>query len=267
MSKKLNRRKFLQLSASGAAGLIIASCAPAAAPAPVKETVVVEKEKVVVETSVVEKVITPELPSKYSEAPALAKLVADGKLPKVEERLPVNPIVVLPITDIGQYGGTWHRGWTGIKDYHCFGRLIYEPMLRLPRDPNQPIQPGLAEAREWSDDGKVLTLHLRKGLKWSDGEPFSVDDIVFWWENIENDPKVTKAPHAEWVVAGKPMELEKVDDLTIKLKFAAPNGLAEILRSGFSRQPVAVRLRTLWLLRPRSLPQEVPSHLYSHRYL
>ncbi len=235
MSKKLDRRTFLHLSASGVAGLIVASCTPATAPAPVtvKETVVVEKEKAVKETVVVEKVITPELPSKFKEAPALAKLVADGKLPKIEERLPANPIVVLPIKDVGQYGGTWHRGWTGIKDFHCFGRLIYEPMLRWPRDPKDAVQPGLAEKWEWSDGGKTLTLFLRKGLKWSDGQPFTVDDIIFWWENIENDPKVTAAPHAEWVVAGKKMELEKVDDLTIKLKFAAPNGLAETVGLAF----------------------------------
>ncbi len=236
MSKKLNRRKFLALSASSAAGLLIASCAPAATPvAPIKETVVVEKEKVVEKTTVVEveKVITPELPSKYSEAPALAQMVSEGKLPKIDERLPENPIVVLPIKNVGKYGGTWHRGWTGIKDFHCFGRLIYEPILRWPRDPKDAVQPGLAEAWEWSDEGKTLTLHLRKGLKWSDGAPFGVDDILFWWENIETDTNVTKAPHAEWVVAGKPMELEKVDDVTVKLKFAAPNGLAETVGLAF----------------------------------
>ena len=237
MSKKLNRRKFLHMTASGAAGLIAASCAPAAAPAPapvtVKETVVVEKEKAVKETVVVEKVITPELPAKFKEAPALAQLVKDGKLPKLEQRLPDTPVVVLPIKDVGQYGGTWHRGWTGIKDFHCYGRLVYEPMLRWPRDPKDAVQPGLAEAWEWSDGGKTLTLHVRKGLKWSDGQPFTVDDIMFWWENIENDPKITAAPHAEWVVAGEPMKLEKVDDLTIKLLFKAPNGLAETVGLAF----------------------------------
>jgi len=214
--------------------LALSSCAPVPTPvAPVKETVVVEKEVEVEKTVVVEKVITPELPSKYSEAPQLAEMVKAGTLPPVDERLPENPIVVLPIKSVGEYGGTWHRGWLGIKDFHCFGRLIYEPMLRWPRDPKDPIQPGLAEAWEWEDDGKTLVLHLRKGLKWSDGAPFTVDDITFWWDNIENDPKITAAPHAEWVVGGEPMKLEKVDDLTIKLKFKAPNGLAETVGLAF----------------------------------
>jgi peptide/nickel transport system substrate-binding protein len=216
--------------------LALSSCAPAGEvstgePVTIKETVVVEKP--VEKTVVVEKVITPEPIAKYSEAPQLAEMVAAGKLPPVDERLPESPIVVLPIKSVGEYGGTWHRGWTGIKDFHCFGRLIYEPMLRWPRDPKDAVQPGLAESWEWSEGGKVLTLHLRKGLKWSDGEPFSVDDITFWWDDIENDTNITAAPHAEWIVQGKPMELEKVDDLTIKLKFAAPNGLAETVGLAF----------------------------------
>jgi peptide/nickel transport system substrate-binding protein len=167
------------------------------------------------------------------EAPMLAEMVKAGTLPPVEERLPEEPLVVTKVESLGQYGGTWHRGWRGIKDFHCYGRIVYEPMLRWPRDPKDPVQPGLAKSWDWSDGGKTLTLNLRKGLKWSDGAPFTVDDIIFWWEDIELDTNITKAPHAEWVVGGKPMELEKVDDLTIKLKFAAPNGLAETVGLAF----------------------------------
>jgi peptide/nickel transport system substrate-binding protein len=177
--------------------------------------------------------ITAQAAMQYKEAPQLAEQVKAGKLPAVEQRLPENPIVVKAIESVGQYGGTWHRGWTGIKDFHCFGRLIYDPMLRWPRNPKDPVQPGLAEKWEWSNDGKTLTLFLRKGLKWSDGEPFTTDDITFWWDDIENDTNITKAPHAEWVVGGEPMKLEKVDDVTIKLHFAAPNGLAETVGLAF----------------------------------
>jgi peptide/nickel transport system substrate-binding protein len=52
-----------------------------------------------------------------------------------------------------------------------------------------------------------------------------VDDIIFWWEDIELNTDLTQAPHAEWVVNGKPMTLEKIDDTTIKLVFDGPNGL------------------------------------------
>jgi peptide/nickel transport system substrate-binding protein len=173
------------------------------------------------------------VPTEFKEAPMLAELVAKGELPPVEERLSKDPLVVLPIESIGQYGGTWYRGWRGIKDFHCYGRINYEPMLRWPRDPREGVQPGLAKDWKWSDGGQTLTLYLREGLKWSDGAPFTVDDIIFWWEDIENDTDITTAPHTEWVVAGEPMELEKVDDTTIKLKFAGPNGLAETVGLAF----------------------------------
>jgi peptide/nickel transport system substrate-binding protein len=223
--------------------MLLSACGPTPAPQVIEKIVTQEVEKTVVQTVEVEKIVTqevekivevtPELPSKYTEAPQWAEMVASGELPPVDERLPEDPLVVLPISSVGQYGGTWYRGWRGINDFHCFGRIVYEPMLRWPRDPKDGVQPGLAYVWGWNEDGTELTLHLRHGLKWSDGQPFTVDDITFWWEDIENDPNVTPAPHAEWVVNGKPMELEKVDDETIKLKFAGPNGLAETVGLAF----------------------------------
>ena len=171
--------------------------------------------------------------AQYSEAPMLQEMVAAGDLPPVGERLPEDPLVVEPVDSVGQYGGTWRRAFKGIKDFHAFGRLNYEPMLRWPRDPKDPVQPGLAREWSWSEDGTELTLHLRRGLKWSDGAPFTVDDIIFWWEAIETDTNVTAAPHAEWVINGEPMELTKIDDVTIKLTFAGPNGLAETVGLAF----------------------------------
>ena len=169
----------------------------------------------------------------YNEAPMLQEMVASGDLPPVGERLPEDPLVVEPVDSVGQYGGTWRRAFKGIKDFHAFGRLNYEPMLRWPRDPKDPVQPGLAREWTWSEDGTELTLHLRRGLRWSDGAPFTVDDIIFWWEAIETDTNITAAPHAEWVIDGQPMELTKIDDVTITLTFAGPNGLAETVGLAF----------------------------------
>lgn len=169
----------------------------------------------------------------YGEAPMLAEMVAAGELPPVEERLPGNPGVVEPVESVGVYGGNWNRAWRGVSDFHTFGRITYDPVLRWPRNPSDPIQPGLAERWEWNEDGTELTLYFREGLRWSDGEPWTVDDVIFWWEAIETDTNVTAAIHAEWVVDGEPMQLEKIDDSTIKLIFAAPNGLAESVGLAF----------------------------------
>ncbi len=167
-------------------------------------------------------------PASFQEAPLLAEQVAAGTLPPLEERLPLaeDIMVVEPIEEIGQYGGTWRRAFTGTADFHAYGRCVYEQILRWPRDPTQPIGPGIAKEWEFSEDGTALTLYLRRGLKWSDGAPFTVDDIIFWWEDIENDTELTPAVHAEWQVGGTPMSLEKIDEATITLKFAQPNGLA-----------------------------------------
>jgi peptide/nickel transport system substrate-binding protein len=169
----------------------------------------------------------------YGEAPMLAELVAAGELPPVEERLPANPEVVQPVDSVGVYGGTWNRAWRGVSDFHAYGRVTYDPVLRWPMDPSDPVQPGLAESWEWNEDGTELTLNFREGLRWSDGEPFTVDDVIFWWEAIETDTNITAAIHAEWMVGGEPMQLERIDDSTIKLIFAAPNGLAETVGLAF----------------------------------
>jgi len=176
---------------------------------------------------------TERVAAKYNEAPMLKELVEARELPPVEQRLPEEPLVVEPVESIGQYGGTWHRAFLGVKDFHALGRLIYEAVLRWPRNPADPIQPGLAKEWKWSKDGTELTLYFRKGLKWSSSAPFTVDDIIFWWEDIELDTNITAAPHGEWMVDGQPMELEKIDDYTIKLKFAGPNGLAETVGLAF----------------------------------
>jgi peptide/nickel transport system substrate-binding protein len=242
MSRNLSRRKFLRVAAYGTGGLILAACGEtaalpnqsppttAAAPttAPAAPTTAAATAAPVAEATA-----APVSASKFKEAPMLAELVQAGKLPPIEQRIPLEPLVVTPVEKVGMYGGTWRHAWRGINDFHSFGRMVYEPMLRWPRDPKDPIQPGLAKAWAWSADGTELTLTLHTGLRWSDGNPFTVDDIIFWWEAIETDTNVTAAPHSEWVVDGKPMELEKISDTEIKLKFAAPNGLAETVGLAF----------------------------------
>lgn len=162
---------------------------------------------------------------KYHEAPMLAQLVQEGKLPPVDQRLPENPAVVQPVEEIGQYGGTWHRVFKGPSDYHAWGRLTYDPIVRFSPD-GKSIQPNIAQSWEWSDGGKTLTLHLRKGMKWSDGYPFTADDILFWWNDIALNKNIYPSPPKDWVVGGKPMKVVKVDDYTVKLEFAKPYSLA-----------------------------------------
>ncbi len=159
--------------------------------------------------------------SSFSEAPALSKLVEEGKLPPVEERLPDEPAVVEPVEEIGQYGGTWRRAALSPQDTKIHQRFGYEPLVRWARD-GKTIIPNLCTSWEIGEDGKVYTFHLRKGIKWSDGEPYTADDIMFWYEDILLNEELTPSFPTWLAPGGVPVKVEKVDDYTVKFIFANP---------------------------------------------
>ena len=160
----------------------------------------------------------------FSEAPTLSELVEEGKLPPVEERLPDEPAVVEPVEEIGEYGGTWRRAALSPGDTNIHVRLGYEPLVRWARD-GKTIIPNLCTSWEISEDGKVYTFYLRKGVKWSDGEPFTADDIMFWYEDVLLNEDLTPTFPAWLAPKGEPVKIEKVDDYTIKFIFASPYSL------------------------------------------
>lgn len=175
--------------------------------------------------------------SSYNEAPELAELVKAGKLPPVEERLPKQPRVLkanIMYDGIGQYGGVWRdtfavpveswnwgagqtQGWFGINQIVQESLVQSGPMWFL-KEPN-PV-PNLATSWEWSEDGKTLTMHLIEGAKWSDGVPFTADDVLFTYEHYILDPKIPSWKSASaWTFNGELTKLEKVDDYTIRWHF------------------------------------------------
>ncbi len=166
----------------------------------------------------------PTSDSVYGEAPVLAVLVAAGELPPVDERLPVNPVIVQPVERVGVYGGTWRMGVTKPFDRKVFRiNSGYENLLRF--DPAWTrIIPNIAQSYEVSDDSSEFTFHLREGLRWSDGVPFTADDIVFWYEaDMLNEELHTSIP-SYLVVDDTPVVVEKIDSYTVKFTFAGPYG-------------------------------------------
>jgi peptide/nickel transport system substrate-binding protein len=120
---------------------------------------------------------------KYNEAPQLAELVKAGKLPPVVQRLPDNPPVV-PVTDeIGRYGGVWRRGFLGPSDANHYVRMVYDGLVRFSPDGSK-VEPKLIESWTSSADFKTWTFKMLKGAKWSDGHPFTADDIIFWYKDV-----------------------------------------------------------------------------------
>ena len=161
----------------------------------------------------------------------LAELVAAGELPPVEERIPSQPMVIQPIDEIGEYGGTWRRAFTGPGDGENANRINASDKLLWWDYTGTEIVPSLALGWEVSEDGKTITINLREGLKWSDGAPFTADDFVFWYEKIYTDDRIT-LPIADMAVNGVQGTVEKVDDYTVNFVFPEPNPLFVDLLAG-----------------------------------
>ena len=168
----------------------------------------------------------------FNEAPMLADLVKAGKLPSVDKRLPKQP-VLLKAKEVGKYGGTWHRVQAGEIDW-VWSLVNFESFAIF--DVNQEkIVPELADWWKFNKDYTELTLHLVEGIKWSDGVPFTVDDVIFWWNEVilAKDKKGSVSPwdylKQPWTMrGGKPMTIEKIDAYTLKYKFGAPNPTAPL---------------------------------------
>ena len=191
----LNRRRFLQVA--GAAGFAVTAGFTG---------------KTVAQT--------PAVPDQFGEAPQLAEQAAAGSLPAVADRLPAHPLVVQPTESIGQYGGAWRHGILSTAGYNAiFTRTIgYDYLVRWDVGWNEVI-PNVAEAYEVNDEATEYTFHLREGLKWSDGEPFTADDIVFYIDDVDKNTDLTPGRGVN------PPDVEKIDDFTVKVIFAEPNGL------------------------------------------
>jgi peptide/nickel transport system substrate-binding protein len=159
------------------------------------------------------------------EAPQLAQQVEDGELPPVKTRLPKNPLVLQPIDRVGTYGGTWNSYMLGATDTPILGRTFYDRLVHWDPVWNE-IVPNLAESFEVNDEGTEYTFTLREGLKWSNGEPFTVDDIVFWYEDVFMNKELTPA-YAFYLTSGSdlnPVSIEKLDEHRFRFVYQEPNG-------------------------------------------
>lgn len=169
--------------------------------------------------------IAPAFAQDFKQAPALEEEVKTGKLPAVNERLPEKPFVETMIDGVGKYGGTLRTTILANGDQYNLTRTIANELL-VRWDPQwKKVVPSLAEEFTASDDATTYTFKLRKGLKWSDGQPFTVDDIMFWYEDVFMNSALTPAKSPTFTVAGKPVKVRKIDEQTVEFKFETPYGL------------------------------------------
>ena len=165
----------------------------------------------------------PAAPGQYQEAPQLAELVAAGTLPPVDQRLPAEPLVVTPRNEVGKYGGEQHGAAFGPRTGQLDTEALRMQSLLFIHEDLQTLSPNILKAYAPSDDYKSWTLTLRAGMKWSDGELFTADDFVFWYEDILLNAELTPAVPVVYTSGGEPMKLSKVDDVTIQVDFANAN--------------------------------------------
>ncbi len=207
--KTITRREFLRISAFATAGIVSAACGTPATPAPTKPPAPAASPT------------TAAPVSKYKEAPMLAELVKAGKLPPVDQRLPKNPMVMTGYEGIGKHGGTWRRCFSGVSDRWGPTKLVDRAWAWF--DKNLNLIPRILESWQASPDGKVWTIKLREGTKWSDGVEHTTADYAWWYKNELTNKKVTPGTVTIWADPDKKYcQFEAVDKYTARFTYGKP---------------------------------------------
>ena len=159
----------------------------------------------------------------YAESPYSATM---GIAEKVEDRLPVADDIMVETVDaagnplaIGVYGGELKR--SAASSSWATGKPIEEGLFRF--NTKAEVEPNVAKSYEVNEDATVYTIHLREGMKWSDGEPFTAEDCVWFYNTVclnKLDSKGVRNCHKD--ADGNPAVVEKVDDTTFTVTFGTP---------------------------------------------
>lgn len=177
----------------------------------------------------------------FSANPASAKLNGrirgNPALPSsLSDRIPAEPLVVAPYHSIGKYGGTYDNlsnapeaGTAGFMSIRHVNLVRYSDDL-------QTVVPNVAKSWKWNDDYTQLTFSLRKGHRWSDGAPFTAEDVKYWYDNLALNPAVIEKPKDYTLVAGERMQVVVVDPQTVRFDLPAPKpGLLAHFASSFAQ--------------------------------
>ena len=212
------------------------AAAPAAAPAKKAEPKLVETSKTskaatgddqaagLGEGDVSWPSLSDSMPSSFSESPMCAAKAEAGEIPALADRLPENPLVIQPAESIGEYGGTWYRAFTGPADGQNMERPMKDHILFFGTNMTD-VQPNIAESWTSNADATEFTLTLRKGLKWSDGDDYNTDDIMFWYDHMVTNEDLVPTPPSWMKSGGELLEFTQVSKETLQINSAEPYGL------------------------------------------
>jgi peptide/nickel transport system substrate-binding protein len=176
----------------------------------------------------------------FQENPAISalngRIRGNPALPPLADRLPSEPLVVAPYDQIGRYGGTFdvlsNATEAGTSD---FLSVRHVNLVRY-SDDLATIVPHVAKGWEWNEDFTQLTFFLRAGHKWSDGAPFTAEDVKFWYDNLSLDANVIAKPKDYVLVAGERMTVDVIDSTTVRFNLPAPKpGLLAHFATSFAQ--------------------------------
>ncbi|HEX6014365.1 MAG TPA: ABC transporter substrate-binding protein, partial [Geminicoccaceae bacterium] len=135
---------------------------------------------------------------------------------------PEEPRVIEDMAEPGKPGGELRMLIGRERETRFFNIYGYSHLIAFDRDLN--LVPDILAGFDVEEDGRVYTLHLRKGHKWSDGQPFTAEDFRFYWEDVAQDPDLSFAgPEIQLVVDGELPKVEVLDELTVRYSWSKPN--------------------------------------------
>lgn len=160
----------------------------------------------------------------FIEPPMFEAGVIAQNMPPVAERLPMRPRVInlgergrMP----GRYGGTLRMLIADQRDIrlavmYSYARLVtYNTKLEL--------EPDILEKVDIAE-GRIFTLHIRPGHRWSDGQPFTSEDFRYFWEDVANNPRLSPGgPPLQLRPLGSKPKFEIIDALTVRYTWDVPN--------------------------------------------
>ncbi|BAS28302.1 ABC transporter substrate-binding protein [Limnochorda pilosa] len=135
--------------------------------------------------------------------------------------------------EIGRPGGTLTLSLTSSpKSFNYYGVIdatAYAIMANVltPLVEENPatfeLEPGLAESWDVSEDGRTVTFHLRP-VSWSDGEPFTADDVIYTMRHVVMNPNAEGNERARYTFGDQVVRWEKVDARTVRALLPEPYG-------------------------------------------
>jgi len=183
-----------------------------------KEKVCLKNVKIYPTLSAYER-LTRKRITRFNESPILTELVKQGKLPPIEKRLPKEPVVIEPRNKVGRYGGTLRGASIGPNTTGDIFLSNAQYLFRLAPD-FKTVIPNIAKDWKLSSDMKALTIYLREGMRWSDGYPFTTEDVRFWYEDVLLNDKLT--PRRPTIFKDL-VKVEIIDKYTFVFYFSLPS--------------------------------------------